>query len=122
MHVPALLKASEEKSSGIDENSYASIDGLVVDGTWNAECADGTKPAENEVILKKRKTFNAFAGTDLKSVLERNKVQRLFIMGFLTNVCIEDTVMELSENMPKIAKYVLIDGCAANSERGHHNR
>jgi nicotinamidase-related amidase len=117
---PVILKAGEKFStSDIDTHSNAGIDGLFVEGTRNAEFADGTKPAGNDVILKNRKNFNAFAGTDLKAVLERNKIQRLFIMGFLTNMWIEDTVIELSENMPNIATYVLIDGCAGNSDREH---
>jgi nicotinamidase-related amidase len=121
IHSSLILKAGEKASAtAFDQHSYASIDGLFVEGSWNAEFADETKPAENDVIIKNRKSFCAFTGTELKSILERNKIERMFIMGFLTNMGIEETVIELSENMPEIAKYVLIDGCAANSKQEHY--
>ena len=102
-------------------DSYADIDGLFVEGSWNAEFADETKPAENDVIIKNRDGFCAFTGTDLQSVLEKKNIQRIFITGFLTDMAIEETVIQLSELMPGIAKFVLIDGCAAMSKEAQFN-
>jgi nicotinamidase-related amidase len=120
IHSPVILKDGETFSkSHLESFSYES--GLFVEGTWNAEFTDETTPAENDVIIENCKNFNASLGTGLKSVLEINGIQRLFIGDFLTNRCIEETVIGLSEDMPKIARYILSDGCAANSEGEHFN-
>jgi nicotinamidase-related amidase len=95
------VKAGEKFSaSDIGTHAYLGTEGIFAEGTWNAEIADETKSEENDTIIQNRNHLSAFEGTDLKAVLKKNNIQRLFLMGFLTNQGIEETVIELSEYMP----------------------
>ena len=46
-------------------------------------------------------------------MLERNGVQNIFLMGFLTKICILDTSRADSDELPQIEVYVPLDGYAS---------
>lgn len=61
------------------------------------ELAEQIELKKGDVILVHRKSFNAFTGTGLKEILAKNNVGVLFVGGFLTNVCVEETLIAASE-------------------------
>ena len=120
IYAPVVMKEKEKfDESEFDPHSYTQMYGLFTEGTWNCNFADEVKPNVNDVILSGRTNFSAFEGTDLKNVLERNGVRQLFLMGFLTNVCVLDTSQAASDEVPQIKVYVPLDGCAAKSAEEH---
>jgi len=102
-----------------DVHSYGAMEGLFTEGTWNAEIIDQVKPESHDHILKNRVNFSAFQGTDLESTLKDNGITTVFLSGFLTNVCIEETAREMSLVCPEIDAYVLSDGSACKSKEEH---
>ena len=105
------------KDEDWDPYAYGSMENLFVKGTWNSEFADEVKPCESDIILRNRVNFSAFRGTVLKDVIESNGITRLFVLGFLSNVCVEETTIEASELFPDLKIYVCRDGCAAKTKQ-----
>jgi len=118
IHSPVLMTGGEKfNDEDWDPHAYGAMDNLFVEGTWNSEFADEVKPSESDIILKNRVNFSAFKGTVLKDVIESNGITRLFVMGFLSNVCVEETTIEAKESFPDLKIYVCNDGCAAKSKQ-----
>jgi nicotinamidase-related amidase len=105
------------KDEDWDPHAYGAMDSLFVEGTWNSEFADEVKPSESDIILKNRVNFSAFRGTELKDIIESNGITCLFVMGFLSNVSVEETTIEAKESFPDLKIYVCSDGCAAKSKQ-----
>ena len=122
IHSPVIMKEKEQfDEPEFDVNEYSKMDGLFIENTWNAEFASESKPEEDDIILLNRKNFSAFEGTGLKDILDYNYIRRVFLMGFLSNGCIEETARAMREQCPDIDIYMLTDGSAAKSQVDHTN-
>jgi len=102
-----------------DPHSYGAMSGLFTEGTWNSNIIQELEPKSDEIVLENRINFSAFQGTGLASVLKNNGITRVFLGGFLTNVCVEETIREMNSLCPEISKYALLDGCASKSLKEH---
>jgi len=117
---PVVMKAEGNFSEeDFDPHSYLAMSGLFTEGTWNSNIIQELEPKSNEIVLENRTNFSAFQGTGLASVLKKNGITRVFFGGFLTNVCIEETIREMSLLCPEISMYALSDGCASKSVKEH---
>lgn len=103
---------------GWDPHSYGELEGLFTEGTWNAEFANQIKQEEGDIILTNRQGFDAFEGTKLEAILKENNIGSLFVGGFLSNLCVEETINTASD-LADLDVYALTDGCAAKSEEEH---
>jgi nicotinamidase-related amidase len=61
-----------------------------IEGTRAADYTDKTRPEEGEYVIDKRR-YSAFFGTDLNILLRGLKAETLYIVGFLTDVCVHYT-------------------------------
>ena len=104
-----------------DPHAYAAMDGLFLEDTWNSQFVDEIQPSAGEEILRGRSDFCAFEGTELLSILKRNKIETVIMCGFLSNVCIEETATRAMENIPGLKVVVCSDGCAAKTKEDHDN-
>ena len=104
-----------------DPHAYANMDGLFTEGTWNCEFAKEVQPKESDEILRGRKDFCAFEGTDLLFILHKEKIGTIVLMGFLSNISVEETSKRAKEMMPHLNVIVCSDGCAAKSQQEHDN-
>lgn len=81
------------------EGMYFGID--TWGGEWNPEF--GPKPGD--VIVKEHWAQNGFAGTDLDSLLKQHGIQKIILVGFIANSCVEATArygMELGYHVTLI--------------------
>ena len=62
-------------------------------GTKGAEFYPGFEPAPGDIVITKR-TFSAFAHTELEYVLRNLRVQTVVVTGTFTNVCVDSTVRD----------------------------
>ena len=76
----------------------------------------GMEPHEHDIVVVKD-VNSGFIGTSLELDLRRAGIQRLVVLGFFTNVCIETTV-RMSGNMG-FDTYLVHDACAAMNSIGH---
>ncbi len=77
---------------------------------------EGMIPESGDIVIQKD-VNSGFIGTSLELDLRRARAQRLVIVGFFTNVCIETTV-RMSGNMG-FDTYLVHDACAAMNAIGH---
>lgn len=64
--------------------------------SWDSRIARVLTPQASEIIINK-KCYDPFHQTDLKNILQKNKIEKIIIAGVLTNVCVESTVRSAFE-------------------------
>jgi nicotinamidase-related amidase len=62
-------------------------------GTKGTEFYPGFEPAPGDIVITKR-TFSAFAHTELAYILRNLRVQTVIVTGTFTNVCVDSTVRD----------------------------
>jgi ureidoacrylate peracid hydrolase len=62
-------------------------------GTKGVEFYPGFEPAAGDIVITKR-TFSAFAHTELEHVLRNIRVQTVVVTGTFSNVCVDSTVRD----------------------------
>jgi len=83
----------------------------ILEGTWGTEIIDELKPADDEIVIVKRR-FSAFAGTELDMMLKTFDIRYLIFTGVATNICVESSLRDAShlQYLPVLAS----DACAAS--------
>lgn len=76
---------------------------------------EGFEPEEGELVVTKD-VNSAFIGTDLEIQLRRRHIDRLVVVGFFTNFCVETTV-RMANNLG-FDTYLVPDGCATTNRVG----
>ena len=76
---------------------------------------DGLEPAESDIVVTKD-VNSGFVGTSLEVELRRAGIQRLVVVGFFTNFCVETTV-RMAGNMG-FDTYLVHDACATMNRIG----
>jgi len=74
------------------------------------------EPECDDIVIEKD-VNSGFIGTSLELDLRRAGIQRLVVMGFFTNICIETTV-RMAGNMG-FDTYLVHDACATVNSIGH---
>ena len=76
----------------------------ILEGTWGTEIIDELRPAEDEMVVVKRR-FSAFAGTELDMMLKTFDIRYLVFTGVATNICVESSLRDAShlQYLPNIA-------------------
>ncbi|MFI3167389.1 MAG: isochorismatase family cysteine hydrolase [Bacillota bacterium] len=68
-----------------------------IEGTYDADYCKGVEPLESEYKIDKRR-YSGFFATDLDLLLRGLKVQYLYIVGFLTDVCVHYTSVDAHQH------------------------
>ena len=79
----------------------------------------GMEPSDKDIVGVKD-VNSGFVGTSLELDLRRSGIQRLVVLGFFTNVCVETTV-RMSGNMG-FDTYLVHDACASMNCIGHDGK
>lgn len=99
--------------------------GRELDGSESVHCIENrpendyaklTYPIAGEYLISKRR-YSAFFGTDLEILLKGLKVDTLYLIGGLTDVCIHYTAVDAHQNDYFIR--VVTDAVAGSSEEAH---
>ena len=76
---------------------------------------EGLEPCEGEIVIRKD-VNSGFVGTNLELMLRRQRIHRLVVAGFFTNMCVETTV-RTAGNLG-YDTYVVADACATSNRVG----
>ena len=60
-------------------------------GTWGGEWNAEFGPKSGDIIVKEHWNQSSFANTDLDQQLKQHGIQKIVLVGFLANTCIEST-------------------------------
>lgn len=99
--------------------------GRELDGSEGIHCVENrpendyaklTYPIEGEYLISKRR-YSAFFGTDLEILLKGLRVDTLYLIGGLTDVCIHYTAVDAHQNDYHIR--VVTDAVAGSDKEAH---
>jgi len=88
----------------------------AISGTKGAEVVGELKPKKDDFIVRKRR-YSAFLATDLDLLLREIEVERVYLVGILTNICVFLTAAEAAMRDYQVVVYA--DSVAALSEEAH---
>lgn len=86
-----------DKSFKEIESAYGILEKIrtqksFIEGTHGYEMISSIKNSfPNIVTLKRRRSLNAFYGTDLNKLLKEHKISKIFVAGIFTSICIDST-------------------------------
>lgn len=83
--------------------------GALRRGSGDEELSALVSPRAEDIVIDKPR-YSAVLNTDLLDVLERNGVERIFVTGMTTSMCVDTTTRDLSQRDYRI--YVVGDCCA----------
>ncbi len=71
--------ASARTDTETREVEYSEMYGLFTENTWNCEIVHEVEPRNDDIILRDRCDFSAFAGTTLMAKLQENDISHFFV-------------------------------------------
>jgi nicotinamidase-related amidase len=80
-------------------------------GSFGGEIHNSVRPTAGEPVVDKEFP-NAFLGTDLTDRIAASGLERLVVVGMMTNMCIDATVREAVDR--ELDTVLVEDGCAAS--------
>lgn len=92
--------------------------GMLLLGGWEADIAEGVRPAPGEPVIYKP-AYSAFFGTSLDTVLQRLGVKHLVLAGVTTSICVETTARDAAQRALDV--YIVRDA-SAEWEQERHER
>ena len=99
-----------------DDDEFKQWPPHAVIGTWGSQIIDELKPdSERQVITKRR--YSGFFGTDLDLRLREKRIESLFLVGVLTDICVMYTSADALSRGYKVT--VISDATASSSEKNH---
>lgn len=116
--IPVIQIREAHRADGVDF-------GRELDGTEGEHCLEGTraveynpqtKPEGNDYVITKRR-YSAFVGTDLDILLQCLKVDTVFLIGGLTDVCVRFTAVDAHQSNYHF--YVVTDAVTGSSRKAH---
>ncbi len=88
----------------------------AVRGSWGQQVIEEVKPQQGDFIIPKRR-FSAFFGTELDLLLREKKVEKVEIVGVLTNICVLYTAAWAKMLHYQVAAYC--QGLTSNDLQAH---
>ena len=82
--------------SGKPDWELENVRGHCEEGTIGVDLAPPLQPEPEDYLFTKRR-YSAFVGTDLDLILRDNHIERVFLCGTKTNVCIRATATDAFE-------------------------
>ena len=103
---------------------YGIMKGVVDNGafkknTWGSEIAEVLTPETVDIIIEGKRSFCAFASTNLDFILRGRNIKNVVLAGYLTNCCVESTMRNAYDKGYNVI--TLTDCCATLSQEEHDN-
>ncbi len=99
-----------------DDKEFRLFAPHAVKGTPGAEIIPELQVLSGDYLVEKT-TYSCFYHTEMDSILEREKVERVEIVGVCTSICVLETVKELFER--DIPRLVYREGVGDFDPEGH---
>ncbi|MBC7332528.1 MAG: cysteine hydrolase, partial [Synergistetes bacterium] len=70
-----------------DDKEFKDWPPHAIKGSWGAQVVDEIAPQPEDTVVEK-KTYDGFIKTELESILEKENVSEIYVVGVLTNICV----------------------------------
>lgn len=94
------------------------VKGAWVKGTPGPEIIEELTPQPGDIVIKGKKTLDAFHSTALDYILRANMIEWVAIVGFHTNWCVESTARSAYD---KGYRVIVIKDCTATDTEEEQN-
>jgi nicotinamidase-related amidase len=91
-----IIWVIDSHRAGKPDWELENVRGHCEEGTPGVELAPPLEPEAEDYVITKRR-YSAFVGTDLDLILRDNRIERVFLAGTKTNVCIRATATDAFE-------------------------
>lgn len=88
-----------------------------IEGTRGAQIVDKIQPKDGEYLIDKRR-YSIFFGTDLEILLKGLNVKTLYIVGFITDVCVHYSAVDAHQHDYYVK--VFKDAVAGSTVKAHN--
>jgi nicotinamidase-related amidase len=89
-----------------------------LEGSGGEDLLDGLGVAPGDVVIRPKRRYDAFLGTELDAVLRSRCVENLLVAGVCTDICVSATVQH-ARNLDYRC-FVLSDAVAGTTPSRHH--
>ncbi len=104
-------------ADGRDRSLDYKLSGInIAKGSWEAKVIDELAPARDEIVLPKTSS-SVFNSTNLDYLLRNIGIEDVFVVGFLTDQCIDHAVKDGADRGYYMT--CIHDACAAETEALH---
>jgi nicotinamidase-related amidase len=115
---PVVFTQEAHRPDGSDFGIEAFFEPIhCVEGGSGIEIVDGLTPEPGDLVIKGKRRYDAFLGTDLDTVLRLRGIENLVVAGVCTDVCVSATVQH-ARNLDYRC-LVLRDATAGTSPQRH---
>jgi nicotinamidase-related amidase len=116
--VPVLYTQEMHRADGSDFGIELEFEPEhCLEGTPGLDIVDGLRPAPGDRLIRGKRRYDAFLGTDLELVLRAARVENLIVTGVCTDICVSATVQH-ARNLD-FRCFVASDATAGTSPRRH---
>ena len=105
IHAPLIIDPKNKRGLF----AYLTFGKFFTKGKSRSEITEGLLKKE-DIVIKGRYAFDAFIGSDLEEVLNKNKFDKIFVCGFITDQCVTKTLRTMNK---KGFKGYLVSDCTA---------
>jgi len=115
---PVVFTQEAHRPDGSDFGIEAFFEPIhCVEGGTGIEIAAGLTPGPSDLVIRGKRRYDAFLGTDLDAVLRLRGIENLVVAGVCTDVCVSATVQH-ARNLDYRC-LVLRDATAGTSPERH---
>jgi biuret amidohydrolase len=115
---PVVFTQEAHRPDGSDFGIEAFFEPVhCVEGGTGIEIVDGLAPEPSDIVIRGKRRYDAFLGTDLDLVLRLRGIENLVVAGVCTDVCVSATVQH-ARNLDYRC-LVLRDATAGTSPQRH---
>jgi nicotinamidase-related amidase len=115
---PVVFTQEAHRPDGSDFGIEAFFEPMhCVEGGSGIEIVDGLTPEPSDIVIRGKRRYDAFLGTDLDNVLRLHGIENLVVAGVCTDVCVSATVQH-ARNLDYRC-LVLRDATAGTSPQRH---
>jgi nicotinamidase-related amidase len=115
---PVVFTQEAHRPDGSDFGIEAFFEPMhCVEGGTGIEIVDGLTPEPSDIVIRGKRRYDAFLGTDLDIVLRLRGIENLVVAGVCTDVCVSATVQH-ARNLDYRC-LVLRDATAGTSPQRH---
>ncbi len=115
-HGIPVIHAMEGHRAGHDDFEWKKLPVHDIEGSFEAEPAQGVLVLPGEYVVRKRR-YSAFFATDLDLLLRELGIERVVLVGVKTNVCVRATAQDAFAYGYQV--WVVEDAVASNRKHLH---
>lgn len=112
-----LVLHTQDTHDSVEASLKRGLKEHCVRNTPGWQFVKGVEPIEDEIVLEKE-DYSAFVETDIEEILEKNKINYVYVVGVYTYLCVKANVIDLA----KKHRVFVIEDCISSDDLDKSNK